>query len=446
MTVVQNNKSLHNDIMKIVSVISARLTDPQYVQTICSSEQNHVDKQEEFNWNDISLATGFPAISILYGRLSTVLKDERLKEYAHSYLLSTRESLKKSGASLSLWEGLSGVGFAAYLLSDNGIKYRRFINQINTLILRHGSADLLNAKSRLESGTSINDYDVISGWSGIGRYLLLFSDIPEIRELLIGVLEYLVFLSKDRIINDKQEVPNWYISNKYLLSHEKDDYPFGYFNMGLAHGVPGPLALLSIALLQNIKVPGQIEAIQRYCDWITKWKLEQTDRIQWPLIISYEEFTNDQLYAKKHRDAWCYGSAGVARSLFLAGRSIGDRSLEVLAVNAFKSIYKRSIEEWNIYSPTVCHGYSGLLKITYHMYRDTHDPELQENYQSLLRTVVKMFDEESAFGFYDLYRDSNSTKNLNYVGLLDGVSGIAMTLLDSLYPDEKDWGASLLIC
>lgn len=79
MTVVQNNKSLHNDIMKIVSVISARLTDPQYVQTICSSEQNHVDKQEEFNWNDISLATGFPAISILYGRLSTVLKDERLK-------------------------------------------------------------------------------------------------------------------------------------------------------------------------------------------------------------------------------------------------------------------------------------------------------------------------------------------------------------------------------
>lgn len=74
------------------------------------------------------------------------------------------------------------------------------------------------------------------------------------------------------------------------------------------------------------------------------------------------------------------------------------------------------------------------------MYRDTHDPELQENYQSLLRIVIKMFDEESAFGFYDLYRDSNSTKNLNYVGLLDGVSGIAMTLLDSLYPDEKDWG------
>lgn len=83
------------------------------------------------------------------------------------------------------------------------------------------------------------------------------------------------------------------------------------------------------------------------------------------------------------------------------------------------------------------------------MYLDTGDLELQEHYQSLLQKVIEMFDHNSAFGFCDLYKSSHSIRTLVFVGLLDGVTGIVMTLLDVLEspyePQKRDWGICLLI-
>lgn len=161
--------------------------------------------------------------------------------------------------------------------------------------------------------------------------------------------------------------------------------------------------------------------------------------------ISYKEYMNGIIPDETEREAWCYGSPGVARSLWLAGRALENEDLKSLAVDAFKSIYARPRERWSIYSPTVCHGYSGLIKLTHQMYLDTGDIELCEYARGLLLEVVEKFDSELAFGFCDIVKDTQSVKHLDFVGLLDGVSGIVMTLLDSLESEESFWGRSLLI-
>ncbi|WP_068497118.1 lanthionine synthetase C family protein [Paenibacillus kribbensis] len=439
------SEDLRQTILEIVQEVARRLADPEFVKAMCSSKTNQTALQEDYKWNDISLASGYPAVSLLFGRLGAVFQEDTFTRYAHQYLINTREALKlEENISLSLWSGLSGIGFTAYALSDKLRKYQSFIQQINHLIIRYGVALLESSRNNLETGVNFHDYDVISGWSGIGRYLLLFPDVPEMRDLLRDVLEYLVMLSEERAWKG-EFLPGWYIPVRNLPSHEQLRYPQGYFNLGLAHGIPGPLALLSIAWHQNVRVSGHKEAIERYSSWLDHWKQKNDFGWYWPNNISYKEYMNGIIPDETEREAWCYGTPGVARSLWLAGRALENEDLKSLAVDAFKSIYARPRERWSIYSPTVCHGYSGLIKLTHQMYLDTGDVELREYARGLLLEVVEMFDSGAAFGFWDIVKDTQSVKHLDFVGVLDGVSGIAMTLLDTLESEESVWGRSLLI-
>jgi lantibiotic biosynthesis protein len=62
----------------------------------------------------------------------------------------------------------------------------------------------------------VQDYSLIGGLTGVGRYLLFFREDKEISSLLNKVLDYLIKLSEEKTIND-QFVPRWYIPNINIL-------------------------------------------------------------------------------------------------------------------------------------------------------------------------------------------------------------------------------------
>ena len=99
------------------------------------------------------------------------------------------------------------------------------------------------------------EYDVISGLSGVGRYLLCISDNPEALKRLKVILKYCISLIQPICING-EHVPGWYIAPENLFTNaDREKYPQGSFNCGLAHGIAGPLALLSLASQQGIYIP-----------------------------------------------------------------------------------------------------------------------------------------------------------------------------------------------
>lgn len=135
------SEDLRQTILEIVQRVARRLEDPEYVISVCSSKTNQTALQEDYKWDDISLASGFPAVSLLFGRLGAVFQEDTFTRYAHQYLINTREALKlEENISLSLWSGLSGIGFTAYALSDKLRKYQGFIQQINHIIVRYTSS------------------------------------------------------------------------------------------------------------------------------------------------------------------------------------------------------------------------------------------------------------------------------------------------------------------
>ena len=95
----------------------------------------------------------------------------------------------------------------------------------------------------------LTEYDLISGLTGIGCHLLRrHPDGAEIRH----VLSYLVRLTEP-IHMGGEILPGWWTRNG-PTDESSDDFPGGHGNLGIAHGITGPLALLAVAMKRGVAV------------------------------------------------------------------------------------------------------------------------------------------------------------------------------------------------
>ena len=86
------------------------------------------------------------------------------------------------------------------------------------------------------TGVAVGDFDVISGLSGIGTYLHSRLDSGEARATLLDLVRALVELSQE-----DDGLPRWRTPAR--LASRSDfmlkQFPTGFLNAGLAHGIPG---------------------------------------------------------------------------------------------------------------------------------------------------------------------------------------------------------------
>lgn len=133
----------------------------------------------------------------------------------------------------------------------------------------------------------------------------------------------------------------------------------GHGNLGMAHGISGPLTLLSTAARQGVAVPGQADAIGRICRWLDRCRIGTGNRTWWPEAVSRTEWCSGvSQQAGPGRPSWCYGAPGLARAqqiaaLALTGCLADDTQLALLT------------------DASLCHGWAGLLQTTW---RAAHTP------------------------------------------------------------------------
>lgn len=253
----------------------------------------------------------------------------------------------------------SAVRRAAAWLSDEAL----------TISHRH------RARRRTGDATAPWDiYDAITGLSGIGRILLAASHAghTDAEPGLHAALNTLTTICTTHTGNR----PGW-----WLPSHTHPPgvqiHPSGAATTGMAHGIAGPLALLSAASTAGWEVPSQTEAIKTAAEWLLRWREPGT--WTWPPHV-----TGRALDQQEHqptpgrRDAWCYGTPGISRALALAGRALHDETLTTAAGQAIRSVTQRPAYDWDTEGPTLCHGTSGILACTTaasrHEARDTLMP------------------------------------------------------------------------
>ncbi|TQK75175.1 lanthionine synthetase-like protein [Brevibacillus sp. AG162] len=423
---IKNDKLIKN-IEYVVKQVARKLQSPHTVlgEPISGTE---------------SLASGALGIVLFYAELDRLYPEEQWDVVAHNYLVYVQTAINANTfQSLSLWSGLSGAPVVASILARNRGRYQNFIEKLHILMQPAIDEFINQARGRIGSSLFMPDYDVIEGLAGIGRYLLSFKEHPKCKENLNKVLAYTVQLTKDIQVNGRN-VPGWHIkSENQFLEHEQKRYPHGNFNLGISHGIAGPFALLSLALLEGVKVAGQREAIRKLCSYYGKWKAEDEHGPIWPERISFEEETCGQVQNNfAYNASWCYGEPSIARVLWLAGEALGDIVIKSLAQEVYLSLVQRSVE---LASPTFCHGDAGTLWMLQRMMMDTDSDVFEAYREKLVNKILNSYNENNAYGFQDIEQGQSQ----DVPGLLVGAAGVALVLLSCLSLDEPEWDCIFLL-
>ncbi|WP_280447077.1 lanthionine synthetase C family protein [Nocardia brasiliensis] len=330
-----------------------------------------------------------------------------------------------------MFDGLTGLAFSALLLSRNGTRYQRLLAELDRGIVRDATSRAA-VLAHARHGLPFESFDLVSGITGTGAYLLRRNAYPAaLRAALTGLVA---------VCRWENDLPNWHtpawsIAPKTPMA---ESFPGGVLNCGLAHGVPGPLALLSLAELSGISVAGQREAIAMVGRWLTAHRADDAHGPNWPTGIP---LPGTAAVGTRPRNAWCYGGPGVARALWLAGNAIDDAELRSLAVDtmvAASSRFAATAEPDP--APALCHGVAGLLQITLRFAHDTGDPRFDRAAVELTDRLLAGYDPAHRFGFRcagELPADRP--------GLLDGAAGIALALLAASTGAAPDWDRMLLL-
>ena len=433
--------SLCQSALEVAHDVAERLRDPERAVEIArlGSEQSGLDIKRQIQWTPFSVVYGHAALALLFGQLDRCFPGQEWDRVAHTYLVPAARSLEATpGPDLGpgVFGGLAGLCLVTHYLSRSGARYRRLLGTLDELLFQQ-TIEVAYLPNPFPGGVGFGDYDLISGPAGIGAYLLLRLEVPGVAPALDTVLDRLLFLSEWR---DDDQLrffipPEWQPTERHL-----EQNPHGATDCGLAHGVPGPLALLALARLHGVERPGLSEAIRRLADWVVAQQCEDAWGINWPYGVP--PGSAEQPSGPTTRAAWCYGSPGVGRALWLAGCALEDSDLQDVAIEAMRAVRRRPIEVRRIDGPILCHGVAGLLQIVLRFANDTGQDFFVEMATELTEQLLGLFEPDSLAGFRDIEPDGRKVDN---PGLLEGAAGAALTLLAAATGVEPAWDRMFLL-
>jgi hypothetical protein len=282
------------------------------------------------------------------------------------------------------------------------------------------------------SGTSWHVYDTISGLAGIGRVLLaaVVDGDDSAEPGLVAALTAMTTMLTDH----GGPLPGWWVPTEQhpaVVAVRLDDT--GAADTGLAHGVAGPLALLALAHSAGYTITGQETAIRDVVGWLDRWRIDDGS---WPDHVAGQDLV-DGAIATRHgrRTAWCYGVAGITRSLLHAAHALDD---DVLAEAARADLARLGAQHggWDADGSTLCHGYAGVLSCATGVDRGVAAHATARLTQSL--------DRDRPF----LVADVEHGASRESPGFLTGAAGVALTLSEQAElpsrPVTTRWDALLL--
>jgi hypothetical protein len=420
--------------------VADRLRDPAKIRAATAAAARQTAFPKSVYWSPHSTAQGDAGLALMCSYLGACFPDEGWDGTGHSYLtLAAQGAQSSSYLPVGLSAGLSGLAFAAWSLSREGTRYQKLLKSVEQALVPQALE--LADSPRQEQGVSVGLFDVISGLSGVGAHLLCRRDNEELSAALRAVLRSLVALT-----GEKNGVPNWY-TPVHLLGDETMMrlYPNGNLNCGLAHGIPGPLALMALAARYGVEVEGLNEATEKVASWLVDTRADDSWGVNWPTAVPLSpDGAPDKGSAalEPSRSAWCYGSPGVARALWFAAEALDNPEYRELAVEAMEAVYRRPLQERHIDSPTFCHGVAGLLQITVRFANDTGLPLFVEATETLSEQLLSLYDPDSLLGYYSL---EPGGQLVDQPGLLDGAPGVVLVLLAAATDVNPTWDRLFLL-
>ncbi len=414
--------------------VGRAFADPVRVRRCVALAADQTDFPRSVRWSPHDIGQGDAGLALAASYFDRCFPDAGWDTIGHGYLVAAVGSLEQTELGPGLFTGAAGLEFVTSQLSRAGARYGRLLATL-TQELDTEAERLKRTVNGRVAGLAVREFDAISGLAGVTAQLLARPEAAATR----GALDALVALVRGS--GRDPQPPRWYTPPELFPSEEEASrYPNGSMNCGLAHGVPGPLAVLALAAADGVAVDGIREAVADVSGWLVNHRRDDQWGVNWPALVTIPD---GSVIDGPSRAAWCYGAPGVARALWLAGAALGDEALTGLAVEAMARVYDRPIRARQIDSPTFCHGVAGLLQITLRFRHDTGLALFDDAACALLDQLLDRFEpEESVLGYRGI---EPSGKRVDQAGLLDGAPGVALVLLAAALPVEPTWDRLFLL-
>lgn len=439
------------NVATVAHEVAACLREQKQVENALAAAPQQTAFPKSVHWRPYGIAQGNAGLAVLSSYLDSCFPQECWDVIGHQHLeVAAQAAEAQVNVPIGLFSGLSGLAFAAWCLSKGGVRYRKLLAVIEEILLSQTIA-LAESLHHQKNGLGVHQFDLISGLTGVGAYLLCRREEPRPAAALQAVLHSLV-----KLTTEEAELPCWHTPPHLMFDETMARlYPNGNLNCGLAHGIPGPLALMALAQRSGVPIEGITDAIERVASWLLQNRLDDSWGVNWPTAVPLRPASAPAVFetgtdcsqpsfaaVSPSRTAWCYGSPGVARSLWLAGEALNCSEYRELAIAAMEGVYRKPLAARQIDSPTFCHGVAGLLQITLRFAHDTGLPIFTNNAMTLSEQLLSRYEPKSLLGYRSL---EPGDRAVDQPGLLDGASGVALVLLAAATDIEPTWDRLFLL-
>lgn len=364
---------------------------------------------------DPSLAGGSAGRALLHARLATGDTDQR--DAALACLRHALPSLRRRGGPASLHVGAAGIGWALTHLSGT------------LLDDRDRCRDLDRALSRLlDRQPWPGHVDLVRGLVGLGVYALERLDTPEGAVLLERVVAQLAQVSVR-----ERDGAYWWTPPERLPEHVRERSPQGHVDLGVAHGVPGVIAVLGAACAADVATDTARPLLEDAIRWFLR------DGLRGDVLPSWSA---PGMEPEPARTAWCYGEPGVASALLLAARAAGEPAWEDAALGLARRAATRPFDDTRVTDAGLCHGATGLGLVFARLHQATGEQELHDAARFWFGHALDLRGSGAGIAGYAAPDVAGAGVDSS---LLTGATGIALALHAAATDVAPTWDRVLLL-
>jgi len=279
-------------------------------------------------------------------------------------------------------------------------------------------------------------YDLISGLVGIAVPVLQrIADgkpSPSSEPVARSILDQL-----ERLARPMPSGFAWHTPADLLPAWQRELSPEGYINLGLAHGIPGIVAILARYVAAGVEVRrarallegavGYLRSVAaptpggRYPSWLPAQRTDVQSRV-----------------------AWCYGDLGVAVALMSAATATARDDWRADALELAHGMAARPFDQAQVVDTGLCHGAAGVAHLFNRLSQSTGDAELARTADTWFARTLAMRRTDSIAGFPRGLPVNGTMTWEPAADILTGASGVALALHAAISPIEPAWDQLLL--
>jgi lantibiotic modifying enzyme len=379
---------------------------------------------------ETSMAGGQAGVALFYTYKALCDDSDEDAETALTYIEQALERATQNVQDPALYGGLTGVAWVVQHLKDRLLDpedVEEVCQLVDGMVL-----------GLLETSPWRGDYDLISGLVGFGVYLLERLPDETAKSGLVRIVDH---LEATKETTDTGIA--WHTPPERLPAWQREIAPRGYYNLGLAHGVPGIIGLLGELQARSIAEEKTRPLLEGAVSWLQSQKLPADAK------ASFASWAGPGIDRGASRVAWCYGDLGLGAALLLAARCAEDPAWEREALEITRRSARRR-EDAGAVDAGLCHGTAGNAHIYNRLFQATGDQVLLDAARYWFAQTLEMrkVDRSGSIAGYVTLGSLGSGDEPSWrpdPGFLTGVAGVALALLAAAQPVAPCWDSVMLV-